>query len=172
MNNGLRALFLAISLAFAHTALAQAPARAEPGPCEAAVPLLRSVYDRIEAGGDYDSAGLLRDNASQSLLRALDAEKASTPADEVGAIDFDVFTDAQDISIDRVHVQVAGSPGDASCTLLATMANYGEPVRIRFSMLREHEAWKIDDIAALDARGQSSWRLRELLAAPTAGTTP
>ncbi|GAA5009236.1 DUF3828 domain-containing protein [Pseudoluteimonas lycopersici] len=141
--------------------------------CQAAVPLLQSVYHRIESGGDYDSAGLLRQNASKSLIRALDAERASTPADEVGAIDFDVFTDAQDIRIDRVHVEVADSPGGASCTLLATMLNYGEPIRIRFSMLREDEAWKIDDIAAPGAANQPSWRLRELLALPAdAGATP
>jgi hypothetical protein len=141
--------------------------------CQAAVALLQSVYHRIESGGDYDSAGLLRENASKSLIRDLDAEKASTPVDEVGAIDFDVFTDAQDIRIDRVHVEVADSPGGASCTLLATMLNYGEPTRIRFSMLREDEAWKIDDIAALGAANQPSWRLRELLRVPTdAGATP
>ena len=150
---------------------AEVPTRQQE--CQAAVPLLQSVYHRIESGGDYDSAGLLRQNASKALIRALDAEKASTPVDEVGAIDFDVFTDAQDISIDRVHVEVADSPGGASCTLLATMLNYGEPTRIRFSMLREDAAWKIDDIAAPGAANQPSWRLRELLRVPTyAGATP
>ena len=141
--------------------------------CQTAAPLLQSVYHRIESGGDNDSAGLPRENASNSLIRALDAEKASTPAGEVDAIDFDVFTDAQDISIDRVHVEVADSPGDASCTLLATMLNYGEPTRVRFSMLREDEAWKIDDVAALDSANRSSWRLRELLTVlAEVGATP
>ena len=152
---------------------APAPAGDAGTACGPAIALLRSIYRRIEADPGYSPVALLRAQGSRPLLRALDADEANTPDGDVGALDFDVFTNAQDASIRDTRIRATASPDVARCGLQAAFLNYDQPIRLDFSMVREDDgAWKIDDIAIPDASGDPSWRLRGLLEAPADDAPP
>jgi hypothetical protein len=135
----------------------------------AARELIQDIYarryppDETVTDGGYDASV----HYSKSLSALFAEEAARTPDDEVGAIDFDVFTNAQDWSLSQLQVAeaVAGETPER-CQVDVTFMNGDRAEHLRFSMLLEADEWKIDDIASLGDGGGEGWTLRGLLAPP------
>ncbi len=135
-------------------------------PAAVAAPIFSDPKGLVEyAYLPYRSGGFLQDPFelySPSLIALFEAEARRTPADEVGAVNFDPLINAQDYDIAEISISDALVEGD-SALVIASFDNFGEPQEIRFTLVHRAEGWKIDDIETRS--GPYPWRLSELLTA-------
>jgi hypothetical protein len=97
-------------------------------------------------------------------LRALFAayDRDLSGGDLVGSLDFDWWTNAQDVSISRVAV-TERRHGPNRRTITARFANYGAPEEVRFLFVRQGDRWYLDDAVQGSGRGSDGWTLSALL---------
>jgi hypothetical protein len=88
------------------------------------------------------------------------AYEANASQDEVGAIDFDPFINAQDYSISDVTIVSETIDGDRA-TVVAAFTNFDRRDELTYSLVREDGTWKIDDIESKN--GDYPWVLSALL---------
>lgn len=99
---------------------------------------------------------------SPTLTQMWNDMEARSEDFEMPIIDFDPFINAQDYEITELVISDPAIEGDRA-TVGVSFLNFGEPLDIRFILVRRVEGWKIDDIETLG--GEFPWRLSELLAA-------
>jgi hypothetical protein len=123
-----------------------------------------AIY-RVYAGpkGDYQ-AGNLDDQRvvvyfSKSLRAALKAMDARSKKLNEPILDFDPVTDSQDPQVEKLTI---AAEGDAA----ATAAFFSGEVKhvVRYSFVREGDAWKVDDISG--GGGDDKWDLRDIIKPP------
>jgi hypothetical protein len=135
-------------------ALAAAPVFATPKA------VLDYAYAPYKTGKFLDDNGVLYSKALNDLFAKANA---NTPDDDVGPIDFDVFTNAQDYQLTDLTF---GDPATdaAGVKIAVTFKNFGEAQSLLFHLVKEGDGWKINDIDCLTP-GQT-WTLSALLTAP------
>jgi hypothetical protein len=97
---------------------------------------------------------------SRGLAKLFVADRAGTPDDEVGAVDFDPVIGGQDGEAKGVKL----TPPiliDDQAELEVSFRNGSEKVTLYYTLKRENGGWKVDDIA--NQQGEYPWSLRELL---------
>ena len=119
---------------------------------------VRDVYRHIEKSpGDYREPDDIYTPRLADLF-ALDSKEAGG---EVGRIDFDFWTNAQDFRISKVHVSAKPVENAQSRrVVIAKFVNIGRPEEIRFYFERGKDGWKLDDARSL---GQEAWTLSLIL---------
>ena len=80
--------------------------------------------------------------------------------DLVGALDFDWWTNSQDYRISNVVLTERDGGADRR-TITARFDNYDAHAEVRFSFVRAHGRWFLDDAAA--GSGPDGWTLSALL---------
>jgi hypothetical protein len=124
---------------------AQAPAQQAPAVdlagAEAVVKELYAPYLSGQGGPDLLKAGKL----SGSLQALWDADqKKSEASGEMGAVTFDVMTNAQDNKLSELVISSA--PAGPGATVTARFKNYDQAVTVGWDMVQERGAWKVDNI--------------------------
>jgi hypothetical protein len=140
-------------------------AAAGPGPEDA----VRALYSPYLPGGDesksaFDNEAERAKRFSAGLAKELKAyfvrqEKAGDP----GNLDFDPIVNGQDYKIDRLDVRPDKVVAGKSAIVLAEFKNFDETIRLKYKLVQENGAWKIDDIESLR---DPVWDLRDILKAP------
>ncbi len=99
-------------------------------------------------------------------LRALFAEEEKYAGGEVGRLDFDFATGAQDDDISDVKVARRDTDGAARRAVTATFVNMGKPVEVVYYFEKIGDAWFLDDVASPGyggADGTPPWTLSLVL---------
>lgn len=146
---------------------AQAPSPNDP------VGILTAIYTRAAKGkGDGGGAFIIETKAakakylSKSLVALWAKADAHTPKGDVGPVDFDPVTNSQDPDVASFKVAPEKLEADRA-TVAVTLTGHrqdrkpGDEV-VRYEMVREGNAWKIDDIKG-SADGEA-WSVRAMLA--------
>jgi hypothetical protein len=136
----------------------------------AAAPVLESPEALIEYAYRPYADGTFPEDPfelySPSLRALVNEANMRTGEDEVGAIDFDPFIDAQDYDGVAAVIRSTVPSTDAAMGNRAdvdvTVTNFGEDAELTFSLVETGNGWLIDDIARVD--GDAPWRLSEILA--------
>jgi hypothetical protein len=89
-----------------------------------------------------------RDRLMSASLAALFArdELYQDEAGEMGNLGADPFLSGQDGEVKSLKVSVTEKPANGRATVTAAFRSFGQPVSVRFRMVEEGGAWKIDDI--------------------------
>ena len=148
----MRGFLLILSFLFATAAVAQPPVFDDPKG------LIAHAYAPYAAGGFYEDLTSL---FSPTLRQLWDDMAARSEAADMPIIDFDPLVNGQDFEVVDLVIADPVVGGDTA-TVAVSFLNFGDPQELRFTLVRRAEGWKIDDIQAL---GENSWRLSELLAA-------
>ena len=118
---------------------------------------VRSVYGKLEKQRDYR----VPDDIYSERLSGLFALDTKEAGGEVGRLDFDPWTDAQDYEIKNVHVSSKSVESASSRRLVrATFLNIGRPEDIRFYFEQTKQGWKLDDMRSV---GKENWTLSLIL---------
>ncbi len=160
------ALLLIASCASAGESAA-APGAGVPDPVE----YIRSVYAAEIAGTpERESAVQTEGRGTRHAtprLAALFEDEARYANGEVGRLDFDYFTGAQDQELSEVVVTGDDVPGAADRkVVVARFKNMGRPITIFFYFERITDAWYLDDVGSpgyLGADDPPAWTLSLLL---------
>jgi hypothetical protein len=98
----------------------------------------------------------------RALFAAYQAWSSQHP-DEVGALDFDWWTNAQDYSIRNLSYREI-SEGPDLRWIVARFDNYDRPDEIRFRFIRQAGGrWALDDAMQGTGSGDNGWTLSALL---------
>ena len=82
--------------------------------------------------------------------------------DEVGALDFDWWTNAQDYQIHNLTYREIDEGPDLRW-IVARFDNYDRHDEVRFRFVRQDGRWYLDDATQGTGRGGDGWTLSELL---------
>jgi hypothetical protein len=127
------------------------------------VALLEAIYEPY-LSADFDWGKWQPEEFRSEGLNALFAkDDEETPDDMVGRIDFDPYINAQDYNITGLEIGQAKIDGDTA-TVEVLFANFDLPQHMTFSMVKEADGWKVDDVESHDP--DYPYSLRELLTAP------
>ncbi len=162
-----RTFVFAALLATTSAARAQAPSPNDP------VGILTAIYTRAakgkgDGGGTFiiDSKAAKAKYLSKSLVALWAKADAHTRKGDVGPVDFDPVTNSQDPDLKSFTVATDKQDTDKA-TIAVTLIGHRQNDRkpgdevVRYEMVREAGAWKIDDI-----RGSSdgeAWSVRAML---------
>jgi hypothetical protein len=127
---------------------------------------VRSLYSPYMPGGDESKSAF--DNESErakrfaaGLVKEMKAYFAKQEkAGEPGGLDFDPIVNGQDYKVGQLNVRADNVVPGKSAVVLAEFKNFDENVRLKFKMVFEGGAWKVDNIASLR---DPVWDLRDLL---------
>ena len=151
---------IALLLAAAAAIPTAAPAAGESSPAD----VTTAIY-HIYAGpkGDYQTGNLDDKRVvvylSKSLRAALKAMDARSKKLNEPILDFDPVTDSQDPQVEKLSI---APEGDAAA--VATFSSGDVKHLVRYSFVREGDAWKVDDISG--GAGGDTWDLRDVIKPP------
>lgn len=140
-----------VLLAFAFTVLAvpafaaAAPAAAPAAGSDPAMTIIKTIYAHIKSNGDW------RPKDGEVLtprLAGLIAADAADAKGEVGRIDSDYWTNAQD-TVDVSKIKVVGHVDDFRSdreTVLLTILGKDSPGTVAFYFQKQNGKWLIDDV--------------------------
>ena len=96
-------------------------------------------------------------------LNALFAKDRAEAGDGIGRIDFDPYVNGQDFQLTDL---VVGEPVYVAgrAVVAVSFANFEQPREMGYLLVKEGEAWKIDDMWASDA--EHPYNLKDILTAP------
>ena len=96
-------------------------------------------------------------------LKELYDKDAKEADGEVGRLDFDPFIDGQDYEIKDLVIGEPAIAGDAA-TVPVSFSNFGMAEKLQFSLVKEADGWKVDDVVSSNA--DFPYSLKALLEAP------
>jgi hypothetical protein len=98
-------------------------------------------------------------------LNALIEQDRKDADGEIGRLDFDPYVVGQDFLLSDFEVgAIEETSGTARITV--TFRNFDAPETNVFTLIRETDGWKIDDVANLDDDGAVNYSLRAILSQP------
>jgi hypothetical protein len=157
---GRRSLRLSTMVFLAAAAVA-APSAAWAAGENSPADVTTAIY-HIYAGpkGDYQTGNLddkrVAAYLSRSLRAALKAMDARSKKLNEPILDFDPVTDSQDPQVEKLAI---AAEGDAAA--VATFYSGDVKHVVRYSFVREGDAWKVDDISG--GAGDEKWDLRDII---------
>ncbi len=131
--------------------------------------LITEVYGVAGPSGHYKEplaifveAPLREKYLSKRLRAALADMDQRTPEGDVPNIDFDVVSDSQDPDVRDLKIATE-SESAGQAVVVADFKSHDDTERtvLRYELVREDGAWKINNIAA---SGKSNWRASEIIA--------
>ena len=107
-----------------------------------------------------------RDRLMSKGLAALFArdDLFMTESGDIGHVDADPFISGQDGEVKNLRVTVAEPPADGRALVTASFRSFGGAVSVRFKMIEEGGAWRIDDI--INRFEGKDYPIREALSQP------
>lgn len=146
----MRLVPLAASLFLALTSLAAAQAYDTPKA------LLEAFYEPYFTGEFYEDETPFRSAALQALY---DADAASTPAGEMGALSFDPYIDGQDFDLTDLTFSEPQIDGDTAIVDV-NFNNFDQAQHLVYDLVFENGGWRIDDVVSTNPENQ--YRLSEI----------
>ncbi|MBA2379190.1 MAG: DUF3828 domain-containing protein [Blastocatellia bacterium] len=127
--------------------LPAAAAGGEVAPVERPEAVITTLYKAHDAqkGPFFERSRAVIDKFFARPLADLIWKDEQRPNDQISAIGADPLYDGQDFEITKFMVGAAKINGEQA-TIPVTFHNFGESVRLEFSMLKQNDAWKISDI--------------------------
>ena len=130
--------------------------------------LITAIYKRA-AAGKGDSGGQfvwLRTKSrprwlSASLIKLWAAADAKVAPGDMGPPGFDPVTNSQDPMVRAFAVKVEKADGKTATVAATFRSHNAKSITVRYDLLRERGAWKIDDIRGT-VDGQA-WSVRQML---------
>jgi hypothetical protein len=98
---------------------------------------------------------------SAPLRKLYDADQAKAENGEDGNLDFDPVIGGQDYEIKELKVGEPALNGDIA-VVDVEFRNFDTPAHLKYTMRREGETWKVDDIESVDP--DNPWTLSRILA--------
>lgn len=173
MNQSIRLVsrWLAATAGLIIAATLSAGAVAAPSSPEAPVREAYAITIRQLAGaaGKPVAAPWQKPHRDRLMSRALATlfardELYQDEAGEMGNLGADPFLSGQDGEVKSLKVSVTAPPAGGKALVTATFRSFKQPVSVRFRMVEEGGAWKIDDIVnRVDGK---DYPVREALAQP------
>jgi hypothetical protein len=143
----------------------EAPAAAPEAasPTAAAEAVVRDLYAPYLNGsaGSLENSGKLSEAFTTAWVGANAAMHVR--GQDMGPVDFDPLVAGQDFSVSKL--EISGSAAGDAVTVTARFDNFTTPTEVRFRMVPEGGAWKIDNVTHDNADDTMDWDLRALLAA-------
>lgn len=138
---------------------ARREAEAEQSRIAAAEAVVRSVYDDARGLGDDPSvlAGWMAPALRRDVLRIRDLQ----PRVGFPLIEFDPIIDGQDADLSDFSYETRLTADGAETT--ARFRNFGEPVRLTYSLVETPSGWRVADISKTGPTREEGWRLSETL---------
>lgn len=118
--------------------------------------LIDALYAPYLKGNIADESEKLRSRALQALYAA---DEKKTPKGYAGALDFDPFISGQDFKITNLKV-VSVKQSGSKATVEVTFKNFDEKDDLVYSLVKEPDGWKIDDVASV--KQGSEYRLTKI----------
>src|SRR5262249_760122 len=84
---------------------------------------------------------------SKALNALFAQDAAETPEGDIGRLDFDPYIDGQDYVITKFKIGKPLITGDTA-TVEVTFKNMDLPEDLKFSLVKEGEGWKVDDVVS------------------------
>jgi hypothetical protein len=166
---------LALTAQPAWAGKSQAKADDEPAPIQVEVPVsgtpdsaVRALYVPYMPGGDerlsaFDNDAERAKRFSANLTKELkDYFLRQEKAGEPGGLDFDPIVNGQDYKIGGLTVRVEKAVPGKSAVVIAEFKNFDEQMRVKYDLVFEGGAWKVDGIASLR---DPVWNLRAIMKA-------
>jgi hypothetical protein len=85
--------------------------------------------------------------------------------DEIGRIDFDPYVNGQDALISDIELTDTDMLG-GTARIAVTFKNFDVENQAIFSLVKERDGWKIDDVVNLEADGDVGYSYRDILTSP------
>ena len=126
------------------------------------VKLLEAVYAQYSPTVGFSDPDFTRTQQSKRLNALYDADAAEANG-EIGRIDFDPYVNGQDFDIQNLSIEPPYYAG-GKALVKVTFTNFGSPQDLGVLLVKEGEAWKIDDLFA--ASPDYSYDLLDILQAP------
>ena len=97
-----------------------------------------------------------RDKVFSRRMSALFArdDKYMEEAQGVGLLDWDPFIDGQDGEVKKLVIKTVAQDA-AKAQVDAKFSSFGHPMTVRFDVVLENGAWRIDDIRSQSSKAQS-----------------
>jgi hypothetical protein len=122
------------------------------------VKFVQGVYEKLSTNKDYSAP----DDIYSPRLAALFALDQKEAGGEVGRMDFDFWTDAQDFQLSNVSVK--GQPVESAKDreiVVAKFKNLGTKEEIHFYFEKLNGSWRLDDVRSL--KQSDAWTLSLIL---------
>ena len=111
--------------------------------------LLEALYSPYSKGADFDWSGWDETQFRSAHLNQLFAKDLEEADGEVGRIDFDPYIDGQDYQITALKIGEPAIDRDTA-TVEVTFNNFDTPDDLTFTLVKEADGWKIDDVVSVD----------------------
>jgi hypothetical protein len=122
--------------------------------------LLAALYDDKVGSSDPDSLTRYQDYFSDHLNGLFKADAAKTAPGDSLSLDFDPVIAGQDGEAEKLQIGKPEISGDRA-KVLVRFTN-GVPVTLHYSLVRQPDGWKVDDIE--DKGAQFPWKVSTIFA--------
>lgn len=119
--------------------------------------LIEAVYAPYLADSIPDGES---DWRSERLNALYEADAARTPEGEIGALGFDPYINGQDWTITELSIGEPVLEGDRG-TVSVTFRNFDVEQTLVYSIVREADGWKVDDVESM--AGEAQYVLSDIL---------
>jgi len=109
--------------------------------------LLKALYTPYSQGADFDWSKWDEAQFRSKHLNDLFAKDLKEADGEVGRLDFDPYIDGQDYVITDLKFADAQITGDTA-TVEVTFKNMDSAEDLTFTLVKEADGWKIDDVVS------------------------
>jgi len=109
--------------------------------------LLDALYSPYSQGDDFDWSTWDDAQFRSAHLNDLFDKDAKEADGDVGRLDFDPYIDGQDYQITKLTIGDATVTGDTA-TVEVTFMNFDIAEDMTFTLVKEKDGWKIDDVVS------------------------
>jgi hypothetical protein len=124
--------------------------------------LLQALYAPYSKA-DFDWNSWDESAFRSAHLNELFAKDAKEADGEVGRLDFDPYIDGQDYQITDLKIGEATIKGETA-TVEVTFKNFDTPDDLTFTLVKEDDGWKIDDV--VNPNKDFPYSLKAIMEAP------
>jgi len=112
---------------------------------------VKNLYDdvsKVNSDGfnTYNDFDIIKMHGSSDLKGVLEAYNKTQVDGEIGAIDWDIFTQAQDFDKFSFEVQSVSLKDNNTAEAQVAMTNCGEKYNVTILMVNENGIWLVDDV--------------------------
>ena len=107
--------------------------------------LLEALYAPYEKGDDFDWSTWDEAQFRSGHLNDLFDRDAKEADGDIGRLDFDPYIDGQDYQIGNLAIGEPAVTGDIA-TVEVTFTNFGAPEDLTFTLVKQSDGWKVDDV--------------------------
>lgn len=109
--------------------------------------LLEALYTPYKAGDSFDWSNWDESKFRSRELNDLFAKDQKEADGDIGRLDFDPYIDGQDYQVTDLRFGEPAIEGDTA-RLEVTFKNFDAPEDLMFTLVKEADGWKVDDVVS------------------------